>query len=56
MITTLRVGCARAAGKMTPDQRRRMLEMLRGSFAEAFRNTASDDLDDTEEEYLDERV
>ncbi len=47
---------ARAAGKMTPDQRRRMLEMLRGSFAEAFRNTASDDLDDTEEEYLDERV
>ena len=47
---------ARAAGKMTPDQRRRMLEMLRDSFAEAFRNTASDDLDDTEEEYLDERV
>ena len=47
---------ARAAGKMSPEQRRQMLEMLRGSFAEAFKNTASDDLDDTEEEYLDERV
>ena len=46
----------RAAGKMSPEQRRQMLEMLRGSFAEAFKNTASDDLDDTEEEYLDERV
>jgi len=30
--------------------------MLRGSFAEAFKNTSSDDLDDTEDEYLDERV
>ncbi|MBO7662134.1 MAG: helix-turn-helix transcriptional regulator [Clostridia bacterium] len=47
---------ARAAGKMSPEQRRQMLALLRGSFAEAFRNTASDDLDDTEEEYLDERV
>lgn len=47
---------ARAAGKMSPEQRREMLAMLRGSFAEAFKNTASDDLDDTEEEYLDERV
>ena len=47
---------ARAAGKMSPEQRQQMLAMLRGSFAEAFKNTASDDLDDTEEEYLDERV
>ena len=42
---------ARAAGKLNPE-----LEMLRGSFAEAFKNTSSDDLDDTEDEYLDERV
>ena len=47
---------ARAAGKMSPEQRQQMLAMLRGSFSEAFKNTASDDLDDTEEEYLDERV
>ena len=47
---------ARAAGKMSPEQRRQMLAMLRGSFSEAFRNTASDDLDDKEDEYLDERV
>ena len=47
---------ARAAGKMSPEQRQQMLAMLRGSFTEAFKNTASDDLDDTEEEYLDERV
>ena len=47
---------ARAAGKMSPEQRRQMLAMLRGSFSEAFRNTASDDLDDNEDEYLDERV
>ena len=47
---------ARAAGKLNPEQRQQMLEMLRGSFAEAFKNTSSDDLDDTEDEYLDERV
>jgi len=47
---------ARAAGKMSQEQRRQMLDLLRGSFAEAFRNTGSDDLDDTEEEYLDERI
>ena len=47
---------ARAAVKLNPEQRQQMLEMLRGSFAEAFKNTSSDDLDDTEDEYLDERV
>ena len=47
---------ARAAGKLNPEQRQQMLDMLRGSFAEAFKNTSSDDLDDTEDEYLDERV
>ena len=47
---------ARAAGKLSPEQRQQMLDMLRGSFAEAFKNTSSDDLDDTEDEYLDERV
>ncbi|MBR0388031.1 MAG: helix-turn-helix transcriptional regulator [Clostridia bacterium] len=47
---------ARAAGKMSQEQRRQMLDLLRGSFAEAFRNTGSDDLDDTKEEYLDERI
>ena len=47
---------ARAAGKMSQEQRRQMLDLLRGSFAEAFRNTGSDDLDDTEEAYLDERI
>jgi len=41
---------------MSQEQRRQMLDLLRGSFAEAFRNTGSDDLDDTEEEYLDERI
>ena len=47
---------ARAAGKMNPEQRRQMMAMLRDSFAEAFRNTESDDLDDGQDEYLDERV
>ena len=47
---------ARAAGKMSQEQRRQMLDLLSDSFAEAFRNTGSDDLDDTEEEYLDERI
>ena len=47
---------ARAAGKLSPEQRQQMLDMLRGSFAEAFKNTSSDDLDDKEDEYLDERV
>lgn len=47
---------ARAAEKMSPEQRQQMMDMLRGSFAEAFKNTSSDDLDDTEEDYLDERV
>ncbi len=47
---------ARAAGRMSPEQRQQMLAMLRDSFAEAFKNTSSDDLDDTEDDYLNERV
>ena len=39
---------ARAACKMSPEERKRMMAMLRDSFSEAFRNTGSDDLDDTE--------
>ncbi len=37
---------ARAAAKMTPDERRKMLALLQESFPDEFRNTASDDLDD----------
>lgn len=40
---------ARAAGKMSPEQRQEMLSILRRLFADAFRNTASDDLDVTED-------
>lgn len=40
---------ARAAGKMSPNQRQQMLGMLRETFPEAFRNTSSDDLDDTDD-------
>ncbi len=47
---------ARAANKMNPEQRRQMMAMLRDSFAEAFRNTDSDDLDANNGGYLDERV
>lgn len=49
---------ARAANKMSPEQRQQMMEILRGSFAEAFRNTDSDDLDEngSGDGYLDERV
>ena len=47
---------ARAAGRMNPEQRRQMLELLRSSFAEAFMHTGSDDLDADGDEYLDERL
>ena len=47
---------ARAAKKMTEEQRRKMLALLRESFSEAFENTSSDDLDDTDGSYFDERV
>ena len=47
---------ARALGKMSQEERQQMLAMLRGSFAEAFKNTGSDDLDVVEEDYLDEPV
>ena len=47
---------ARAAGKMTQEQRQAMLNMLKGSFKEEFSQSASDDLDDNKEEYLNERV
>ena len=47
---------ARAAGKMTEEQRKQMMKMLRDSFVEAFRTAGSDDLDDAEEEYLDEPI
>ncbi len=47
---------ARAAEKMTPEQRQEMLTLLRSSFSDAFMNTGSDDLDDAWDEYLDERV
>ena len=47
---------ARAANKMNSEQRQQMMDMLRNSFAEAFRNTDSDDLDADGDGYLDERV
>ena len=47
---------ARAANKMSPEQRQKMMAILRDSFSEAFRNTESDDLDDNGDGYLDERV
>ena len=47
---------ARAAGKMSAEQRQQMLELLRNSFSEAFMNTDSDDLDAKEDEYLEERI
>ena len=47
---------ARAAGRMKAAQRRKMMELLRDSFSEAFRNTESDDLDDNGDGYPDERV
>ena len=46
---------ARAAGKMDAEQRKRMMDMLRASFSEAFKDTDSDDLDDNEGGYTDER-
>ncbi|MBQ3667817.1 MAG: helix-turn-helix domain-containing protein [Clostridia bacterium] len=45
---------ARAARRMDADQRRRMLEMLKSSFKDAFTNVYSDDLDENGD-YLDER-
>ena len=47
---------ARAANKMSAEQRQQMMAILRDSFSEAFRNTESDDLDDNGDGYLDERV
>ncbi len=47
---------ARAASKMSAEQRKQMMAMLRDSFSEAFRNTESDDLDDNGDECPDERV
>lgn len=47
---------ARAAQKMNPEQRRKMMAILRDSFSDAFQNTDSDDLDDNGEGYIDERV
>ena len=47
---------ARAANKMSPEQRQKMMAILRDSFSEAFRNTESDDLDDNGDGYLDERI
>ena len=47
---------ARAANKMSAEQRQQMLAMLRDSFSEAFANTESDDLDQNGDGYLDERV
>ena len=41
---------------MNSEQRQQMMDMLRNSFAEAFRNTDSDDLDANGDGYLDERV
>ena len=47
---------ARAAGKMNPEQKKQMMAMLRSSFADAFNSSESDDLDDNNGEFLDERV
>ena len=47
---------ARAANKMSVEQRQQMMAILRDSFSEAFKNTESDDLDDNGDVYLDERV
>ena len=47
---------ARAANQMSAEQRQKMMEMLRGSFAEVFRHSESDDLDKNKDEYLDEPV
>ena len=47
---------ARAANKMSVEQRQQMMAILRDSFSEAFKNTESDDLDDNGDGYLDERV
>ncbi len=47
---------ARAAGKMTPEQKKQMMTMLRKSFADAFNSSESDNLDDDDDEFLDERV
>ena len=47
---------ARAANKMDDEQRQHMMNVLRDSFTEAFKDTESDDLDDRGEGYLNERV
>lgn len=47
---------ARAANQMSAEQRQKMMEMLRGSFAEVFRRSESDDLDKNRDEYFDEPV
>ena len=47
---------ARAANKMSPEQRQKMMAILRDSFSEAFKNTESDDLDDNGDGYLHERI
>ena len=47
---------ARAAGKMNPEQKKQMMAMLRSSFADAFNSSESDDLDNNNGEFLDERV
>ena len=47
---------ARAANKMSVEQRQKMMAILRDSFSEAFKNNESDDLDDNGDGYLDERV
>ena len=47
---------ARAANRMSAEQRQAMMAILRDSFSEAFRNTESDDLDDGGDGFLDERV
>ena len=47
---------ARAANQMSAEQRQKMMEVLRGSFAEVFRRSESDDLDKNRDEYFDEPV
>lgn len=47
---------ARAANKMSAEQRQLMMSMLRDSFSEAFKNTESDDLDNNGDQYFDEPV
>ncbi len=47
---------ARAANKMTDKQRQLMMSILRMTFADAFSTSESDDLDDSGDGYLDERI